>query len=88
MPLKLLYITFFIVISYNSYSQNNWKQKVNFSNTASIVGKVSDKAKKVGDTAPGIVGSTARAISTTTKVISKAAKKADAIQNEKKKETE
>lgn len=84
---KWVFYVVFLCAAINSYSQSSWKQKVNFANTASVVGKVSDKAKKIGDNSTGIIGSAARVVSTTTKVVSKAAKQADAIQNGKKKST-
>jgi hypothetical protein len=83
MKKKLLLTIIVVFIGFVVKAQNRWSQKINFSATARIIGKVSATAEKVSKTAPGLVGKTAKLISTTTKAMSASAQRASEAKNSK-----
>jgi hypothetical protein len=70
MKKKLVFTIIVVSISCILKAQNGWTQKMNFSSTAKMIGKVGVTADKISKVAPGLVGSTARVISKTAKSIS------------------
>lgn len=80
---KLLFTIIVVFIGFLAKGQNRWSQKINFSATAKIIGKVGKTAEKVSKNAPGLVGKTAKIISTTAKVMSASAQKASEAKNNK-----
>ena len=83
MKKKLLLAVIVSFFGFVAKGQNRWSQKINFSSTAKIIGKVGKTAEKVSKTAPGLLGKTAKIISTTAKVVSASAQKASEAKNNK-----
>ena len=82
MKKKLLLSIIVVFIGFVAKGQNRWSQKINFSSTARIIGKVSVSADKFSKTAPGLIGKTAKIISTTTRAMSASAQKASATKKQ------
>ncbi len=83
MKKRLLLLIIVVFIGFAVKGQNRWSQKINFSSTAKIIGKVGVTADKVSKSTPGLVGATARLISATAKVVSANAKKASEPKDKK-----
>ena len=83
MKKKLLLSIIVVFIGFGAKGQNRWTQKINFSSTARIIGKVSVGAEKVSKTAPGLLGKTAKIISTTARAMSASAQKSGEAKNVK-----
>lgn len=83
MKKRLLLFVIVVFIGFVAKGQNRWTQKINFSSTAKIIGKVGVTADKVSKNTPGLVGATARLISATAKVVSANAKKASESKTKK-----
>ncbi len=70
MKIKLLFTIIAVSIGSAVMAQGGWTHKINFSSTAKIAGKVSIAAGKLGASAPGLIGTTARFVSASTRAIS------------------
>ncbi len=81
MKKKLLLTIIVGFIGFAVRAQNRWSQKINFSATARIIGNVGKTAEKVSKNTPGLVGKTAKIISTTARVMSASAQKASNNKN-------
>lgn len=68
--IKIALTSILAVCFYSVNAQSGWSQKMNFSSTAKVIGKVGTTADKISKVAPGLIGSTARVISKTAKSIS------------------
>ena len=80
---KLLLISVVVFIGFRVKAQSRWSQKINFSSTAEIIGRVGTTAERVSKTAPGLVGKTAKIISTTARIMSSGSQKSGQSRNSK-----
>ena len=80
---KLLIISLVVFIGFTVKGQSRWSQKINFSSTAEIIGRVGTTAEMVSKKAPGLVGKTAKIISNTARIMSSNSQKSGQSGNSK-----